>query len=59
MAAYLCHEQPDFLTFDAEVVASRPGAVVLSRSAFYPGGDAPFGPKAAPFAGCDLLQGYP
>ena len=38
MAAYLCHEQPELFTFDAEVVTSRPGAVVLSRSAFYPGG---------------------
>jgi len=38
MAAYLCHEQPDLFTFDAEVLARRPGAVVLSRSAFYPGG---------------------
>lgn len=38
MAAYLCHEQPDLFTFEAEVVAGRPGAVVLSRSAFYPGG---------------------
>ena len=38
MAAYLCHEAPDLLTFEAEVLDSRPGAVVLSRSAFYPGG---------------------
>jgi misacylated tRNA(Ala) deacylase len=38
MAGYLCHDFPDLLTFDAEVVASRPGAVALGRSAFYPGG---------------------
>ena len=38
MAGYLCHELPDLLTFEAEVVASRPGAVALGRSAFYPGG---------------------
>ena len=38
MAAYLCHEAPDLLTHEAEVVDSRPGAVVLSRSALYPGG---------------------
>jgi misacylated tRNA(Ala) deacylase len=38
MAIYLCHEQPDLLVHDAEVVASRPGAVALSRSAFHPGG---------------------
>ena len=38
MAIYLCHEQPDLHEHDAEVVQSRPGAVVLSRSAFHPGG---------------------
>jgi misacylated tRNA(Ala) deacylase len=38
MAVYLCHERPDLLAHDAEVVATRPGAVVLSRSAFHPGG---------------------
>ncbi len=38
MAAYLCHEAPDLLSFEAEVLDNRPGAVALSRSAFYPGG---------------------
>lgn len=38
MAPYLCHDAPDLLTFEAEVLDSRPGAVVLDRSAFYPGG---------------------
>jgi misacylated tRNA(Ala) deacylase len=38
MAGYLCHDYPDLLIFEAEVVASRPGAVALGRSAFYPGG---------------------
>ncbi len=38
MAIYLCHEQPDLYEHDATVVDSRPGAVVLSRSAFHPGG---------------------
>jgi misacylated tRNA(Ala) deacylase len=38
MAVYLCHEQPDLHEHDATVVDSRPGAVVLSRSAFHPGG---------------------
>ena len=38
MAGYLCHDFPDLLTFEAAVVASRPGAVALDRSAFYPGG---------------------
>ena len=35
---YLCHERPDLLEHDAEVVSARPGAVVLSRSALHPGG---------------------
>ncbi len=38
MAIYLCHEEPDLSTHDADVVASRPGAVALDRSAFHPGG---------------------
>ena len=38
VAIYLCHEQPDLYIHDASVVDSRPGAVVLSRSAFHPGG---------------------
>ena len=38
MAIYLCHADPDLYEHDAEVVAVRPGAVALSRSAFHPGG---------------------
>lgn len=38
MAIYLCHEQPDLYVHEASVIDSRPGAVVLSRSAFHPGG---------------------
>ena len=38
MAIYLCHEQPDLYAHDATVVDARPGAVVLDRSAFHPGG---------------------
>ncbi|NIA69229.1 alanyl-tRNA editing protein [Pelagibius litoralis] len=38
MAAYLCHEAPDLLTYEAAVLESHPGAVALDRSAFYPGG---------------------
>jgi misacylated tRNA(Ala) deacylase len=34
----LCHEEPALLEFEAAVVDARPGAVALSRSAFYPGG---------------------
>ena len=38
MSVYLCHEQPDLLGHEASVVAARPGAVVLDRTAFHPGG---------------------
>jgi misacylated tRNA(Ala) deacylase len=38
VAHYLCHEQPDLLEFETTVLASRPGAVVLARSALHPGG---------------------
>ena len=38
MAVYLCHERPDLYEHDARVVGARPGAVLLSRSAFHPGG---------------------
>ena len=38
MAHYLCHEQPDLLEFETSVIASRPGAVVLGRTALHPGG---------------------
>lgn len=38
MAIYLCHTEPDLAGHDADVVAVRPGAVALSRSAFHPGG---------------------
>jgi misacylated tRNA(Ala) deacylase len=34
----LCHDAPDLLEFDAAVVDTRPGMVLLTRSAFYPGG---------------------
>lgn len=38
MAIYLCHDEPDLYNHDATVIDARPGAVVLSRSAFHPGG---------------------
>ena len=34
----LWHEAPDLLEFEATVLDTRPGMVLLSRSAFYPGG---------------------
>lgn len=38
MSRYLCHVEPELLEFEAEVVGVQPGAVLLDRSAFYPGG---------------------
>ncbi len=38
MSVYLCHSEPDLYEHEAEVLAARPGAVLLSRSAFHPGG---------------------
>jgi len=38
MVVYLCHDEPDLYEHGAVVVAGRPGAVALSRSAFHPGG---------------------
>jgi misacylated tRNA(Ala) deacylase len=38
VSRYFCHDHPDVLTLDTEVTAARPGAVVLARSPFHPGG---------------------
>jgi misacylated tRNA(Ala) deacylase len=38
VSRFLCHEAPELLEFQAAVLDARPGAVALSRSAFYPGG---------------------
>ncbi|MBI3515062.1 MAG: alanyl-tRNA editing protein [Proteobacteria bacterium] len=38
MTRYFCQDHPDVLSLEAEVVAARPGAVVLDRSPFHPGG---------------------
>jgi misacylated tRNA(Ala) deacylase len=38
MPRYVCHELPDTLTLEAQVVDQRPGAVVLDRTPFFPGG---------------------
>ncbi|HET7339955.1 MAG TPA: alanyl-tRNA editing protein [Methylomirabilota bacterium] len=35
---YFCHEFPDVLTVPTRVVDARPGAVVLERTPFHPGG---------------------
>ncbi len=38
MSQYLCHESPDLLEVETEIVKAEPGRVLLSRSSFYPGG---------------------
>jgi misacylated tRNA(Ala) deacylase len=38
MSRYFCHDAPDVLRLEAEIVDVRPGAVVLARSPFHPGG---------------------
>ncbi len=38
MPNYFCHEHPDILTLETEVVDRRPDAVVLRQSPFHPGG---------------------
>jgi misacylated tRNA(Ala) deacylase len=45
MAIYLCHDEPGLLHHTADVVDTRPGAVVLSRSAFHPGGGGQVGDR--------------
>lgn len=38
MSRYFCHDHPDVLALETTVVDARPGAVVLDRSPFHPGG---------------------
>ena len=38
MTRYFCHEHPDTLVLETRVVNARPGAVILERSPFHPGG---------------------
>src|SRR5712691_6914473 len=38
MARDFCHEHPDVLTLETRVIDARPGAVVLERTPFHPGG---------------------
>lgn len=38
MSRYFCQDHPEILTLEARAVATRPGAVVLDRSPFHPGG---------------------
>jgi len=38
MARYFCHEHPEILALETRVIDARPGAVVLERTPFHPGG---------------------
>jgi misacylated tRNA(Ala) deacylase len=38
MSRYYCHEYPDVLVLETQVIDARPGAVLLARSPFHPGG---------------------
>jgi len=38
MARYLCQDRPDILQLEADVLETRPGAVLVASSPFYPGG---------------------
>ncbi len=38
MSRYFCHEYPEVLELETRVVDARPGAVLLERSPFHPGG---------------------
>ena len=38
MSRYFCHENPQTLSLETEVVDARPGRVRLARTPFYPGG---------------------
>ena len=38
MTRYFCQDRPDVLQLEAQVLDSRPGAVLVARSPFFPGG---------------------
>jgi len=38
MSHYFCHDHPETLTLETEVLEAQPGKVVLAQSPFYPGG---------------------
>lgn len=38
MSVYLYHEQPDLIDYETDVTTSRPGEILLERSALHPGG---------------------
>jgi len=38
MPHYFCHDHPETLTLETEVLEAQPGKLILSQSPFYPGG---------------------
>src|SRR5687767_4494543 len=38
MSRYFCHDHPDVLSLETAIVDARPGAIVLARSPYHPGG---------------------
>ncbi|MET0660011.1 MAG: alanyl-tRNA editing protein [Steroidobacteraceae bacterium] len=56
MSVYLCHEQPDLFDFNARVVAARPGAVLLDRSALHPGGGGQVSDRASAVVGGEPFE---
>ena len=38
MSRYYCHEHPEVLVLETQVIDARPGAVLLAQSPFHPGG---------------------
>jgi misacylated tRNA(Ala) deacylase len=38
MSRYYCHEYPEVLVLETQVIDARPGAVLLAQSPFHPGG---------------------
>ncbi len=66
MARYFCHENPETLTIESEIVEARPGRVRLAQSPFYPGGGGQLADRGAlrwsggevAVSGFDMAEGH-
>ena len=66
MARYFCHENPETLSVESEIVDARPGRVRLARSPFYPGGGGQLADRGAlrwnggevAVSGFDVAEGH-